>query len=193
MKCQTQVMNKRELSILDAAQTVFAKYGVSKTTMGDIAEAAGVARQTVYNAFATKNDILRATVRLETEKTIAEVRAAWEKSASLEERIDIFHEVGPLRWYEIVQTYPDLAELLEGLHHIAAEEMQKGQLAWENMFIEMFEQQGVESVDPDLSHQDLPDFLFYSGKTAKYGAESSDHMRKRLRACKIAFLNLVKR
>ena len=58
-------MNSRTQNILEAAQIVFARYGVSKTTMSDIAREAGVARQTVYNAFATKNEVLREVVRLE--------------------------------------------------------------------------------------------------------------------------------
>ncbi|WP_370230245.1 TetR/AcrR family transcriptional regulator [Cognatishimia sp.] len=184
-------MNERELSILDAAQSVFAKYGVSKTTMSDIAEAAGVARQTVYNAFATKNDILRAAVRVETERSIAEVRAAWEVASTLEERIEIFHKFGPLRWYQMVEDHPDLADLWEGLHHIAAEEIHKGKLAWLEMFVQMFERQDVTPVDPGLTHKDLADFLYSTGKHAKFETDSFEHMKRRLHICKVAMLNLV--
>ena len=185
-------MTERELSILKAAQSVFAKYGVAKTTMSDIAEAAGVARQTVYNAFATKNDILRASVRIETERSIAEVRAAWEKAADFAERIEIFQTIGPLRWYEIVETYPDLADILEGLNCIAAEEIEKGKLAWEKLFVSMFEKQGIVTADPSLTHADLADFLYSTGKSAKYGAHSKAQVKQRLHVSKIALLNLVK-
>ena len=51
-------MDERHLDILKAAWAMFARYGFGKTTMSDIANEAGVARQTVYNAFSSKDSSL---------------------------------------------------------------------------------------------------------------------------------------
>ena len=56
-------MTEKNSQILDAAQSVFARYGVSKTTMNDIAREAGIARQTLYNKYPGKSEVLRACVR----------------------------------------------------------------------------------------------------------------------------------
>ena len=54
----------REAPLAGAARAV-AKYGARKTTMGDIAMLAGIAKATLYNHFRTKPDVYRATVAAE--------------------------------------------------------------------------------------------------------------------------------
>ena len=68
-------MSERKVQILKAAEIVFSRYGVSKTTMNDIAKTAGVARQTLYNEYPNKESVLRATLRFGAEKTMADVEA----------------------------------------------------------------------------------------------------------------------
>lgn len=52
-------MKNNEKHIADIAMQEFAKYGFRKTTMQDVADAAGVSRQTLYNYVATKDDLLK--------------------------------------------------------------------------------------------------------------------------------------
>jgi AcrR family transcriptional regulator len=56
------VDHERQATILDAALSAFSTYGVAKTTMGDIAEAAGVSRPALYQYFDDKEDILVAVL-----------------------------------------------------------------------------------------------------------------------------------
>ena len=48
--------------ILAAAETVIARYGVSKTTMDDIGKQAGVSRPTVYRYFGDRDNLLGALI-----------------------------------------------------------------------------------------------------------------------------------
>ena len=50
-------------AILKAAFEVFITYGFRKTSMDDIARAAGMSRPGLYQLFANKTDIFRALVR----------------------------------------------------------------------------------------------------------------------------------
>jgi AcrR family transcriptional regulator len=56
-----KVFLKREL-ILKVAEEVFARYGLSKTTIEDIAQAAGVGKSSIYYYFKNKDDIFRAVI-----------------------------------------------------------------------------------------------------------------------------------
>lgn len=51
-------MNQTEQALLDAAMRVFSRYGVKRSSMSDLCEEAGVSRQTFYNNFRNKDDIL---------------------------------------------------------------------------------------------------------------------------------------
>jgi AcrR family transcriptional regulator len=49
----------RQLALLDAAVGVFARYGFRKTSMDEVARAAGVSRQGLYLQFANKEELFR--------------------------------------------------------------------------------------------------------------------------------------
>ncbi len=49
----------RLCTVLDAAVSVFARYGYRKTSMDDVARAAGVSRQGLYLSFANKEELFR--------------------------------------------------------------------------------------------------------------------------------------
>lgn len=49
----------RHLAVLDAAVSVFSRYGFRKTSMDDVARAAGVSRQGLYLQFANKEELFR--------------------------------------------------------------------------------------------------------------------------------------
>ena len=53
---------ERRGRLLDAAATLFLRFGFKKTSMEEVARAAGFSRQGLYFHFATKEDLLRATV-----------------------------------------------------------------------------------------------------------------------------------
>ena len=58
----SNVENPKQIAILTAAFDVFASYGFKRTSMDDIAKAAGVSRPALYQSFSNKVDIYRAIV-----------------------------------------------------------------------------------------------------------------------------------
>lgn len=80
--------------LLDAAQQCFERYGIVKTTMEDIAKAAGVSRQTVYRYFADRDALVLAVV----------IRHSYDLIGTAEAHI---------RRYETFET-----QLVEGLLHL---------------------------------------------------------------------------
>ncbi|MHB2022871.1 MAG: TetR/AcrR family transcriptional regulator [Mycobacteriales bacterium] len=55
-------MSRTRAAVLEGAARAVEKYGARRTTMGDIASLAGIAKATIYNHFRTKEDVLAAAV-----------------------------------------------------------------------------------------------------------------------------------
>src|SRR5271170_5728594 len=78
----------RRAAILDAATGVFLRYGFKKTSMDDLARAAGISRQGLYLHFATKEALFKEGVlRLVTASRDAGRAALAREDLSIEERL----------------------------------------------------------------------------------------------------------
>ena len=82
-----------ETRILNAAIDVILKFGPRKTTMNDIAEAAGLTRQTVYASFGGKDAVLAAVVRFIGRRHVTQVSVAWEYCPTLTEKLQAFARI----------------------------------------------------------------------------------------------------
>jgi TetR/AcrR family transcriptional regulator len=74
--------------ILDAAYTCFTRHGVRKTTMDDIAAAAGLSRPAVYQYVRNKDDAFRRVVARIYDAALARARAAALGDGTLTQRLD---------------------------------------------------------------------------------------------------------
>lgn len=78
----------RQTTILEAAVTVFTRYGYRKTSMDDVAKAANLSRQGLYLHYATKEELFRAALRHALEASLHDAaHALSDASASLEARL----------------------------------------------------------------------------------------------------------
>ena len=68
-------MSEKQANIIEAATATFARYGVKRTTMGDIAEQAGISRQTLYSFYPNKDEILSAAIVSMADQMIQKVRS----------------------------------------------------------------------------------------------------------------------
>ncbi len=73
-QAQTRAANAREASrrsdILQAARELFVRFGYKKTTMEDIARAAGITKPTIYTYFEGKKDIMVSLVEWEAQQVL---------------------------------------------------------------------------------------------------------------------------
>ena len=60
-------------AIMEAAQNMFARYGLQKTSMDEIARRARVAKATIYNYFGTKDNVYLEVLRREADEIITKV------------------------------------------------------------------------------------------------------------------------
>jgi AcrR family transcriptional regulator len=82
------VTSDRSEQILDAALSVFCQYGYGKTTMQDVARAAGMSRAALYLHFPTKEELFRAGSRRAHSWALDRVDAALAAPDDVVARID---------------------------------------------------------------------------------------------------------
>lgn len=130
-------LSDTETRILNAAIDVILKFGPRKTTMNDIAEAAGLTRQTVYASFGGKDAVLAEMVRFIGRRRLTQISVAWEYCPTLNEKLQAFARIVVLEDHdemagedpqELVSGYSDAGraaydEICAGYADIWAEEL----------------------------------------------------------------------
>ena len=77
-------------NILEAAAEIYARFGPRKATVSDIAQAAGVSRQTVYTRFADKDAIISATIAFLGARSLGLAVEEWQQSNALSAKLDAY-------------------------------------------------------------------------------------------------------
>ena len=80
-------MAKTKQLLIDAAREVFARLGVTRTTMNDIAEASNKGRRTLYTYFKSKEDVYMAVVSQELELLNVRLKQLMKTKLSPEEKL----------------------------------------------------------------------------------------------------------
>jgi AcrR family transcriptional regulator len=115
-----ETLDKRTI-ILESAFKVFLAYGFRRTTMADIADAAGISRPALYLEFKNKADIYRAGFLAMLERTFRGVDEALEGDTPLCERLLAALNVGVVAPLRRLQQSPHGAELFEVKQEIAGD------------------------------------------------------------------------
>src|ERR1700692_3724549 len=85
---EVEPSDARQAPLLDAAVGVFARYGYRKTSMDEVARAAGVSRQGLYLQFANKEEWFRKAVEQSLNDQLnAAIAALSRREDSLERRL----------------------------------------------------------------------------------------------------------
>lgn len=165
--------------IAKAAVTVVAQYGLQKVTMSDIAKAAGISRQSLYNAFPNKEEVLRASVRCFMAEDLQQVTLAWQELGSIDEKLEAYFKFGPVNWYDQIQQFPNASELMEGINLVVEPALQEAHQDWIALLADLLKEKLGEAQAAQVA-----DFVFLSAKNAKYSAADRDQLLARLQVLK---------
>ena len=87
-RVDTEADEGRRRALLDAAITVFMRFGYRKTSMEEVARAAQISRQGLYLHFSTKEDLFRAAVKHALEGSLqAATQAVRDPALSAEQKL----------------------------------------------------------------------------------------------------------
>jgi AcrR family transcriptional regulator len=103
--------DKRQ-QLVEAAAEVFLRYGYRKTTLDDIAEAAGLQKSSLYHYFENKDELFREALRFIHDTMFEKLSAAFEGRRKLMEDLDRFIDV--MR-SEIERLQPNVEFMMEDL------------------------------------------------------------------------------
>ena len=104
-------MDERACQIAKAGYEVISRYGIRRATMNDIAAAAGVSRQTVYNFFPNREELLVGTARYHFNSKWQVIREATQTVEDRSERFAILLDTLVVSSWQSIQTMPHADEL----------------------------------------------------------------------------------
>ena len=104
---------RRRDRIVDAAIGVFLRYGYARATMGDIAQAAGLTRPTLYVTFPDKERIFAAVVEKMIADKLEEIRGGLPRRSTLETKLQFACDAWAADGYDLVQAHPDAADMFD--------------------------------------------------------------------------------
>ena len=108
-----------EKDILMATRDVFLRYGYKKTTMGDIAKAAGISRPALYLIFPSKEDAFSATFKQIFDEQLRIIRNGLDGHEGVYEKLVYAFDIWCIEPYKIVLANPDAKDLLENSYTFA--------------------------------------------------------------------------
>ena len=109
----------RRKTIIDAAMKTFVAYGFKRTTMADIADAAGISRPALYLLFKNKNDIFRAGFIDLVEEILDRMKTILEGDGFLPDRVADAVVAGLVTPFREIHDTPHGAELFDAKQELA--------------------------------------------------------------------------
>ena len=189
-----QMQAKRD-AVFDAALEVFAQYGFRRTTMNDIAQAAGISRPALYLLFDNKEHLFKELAAYRLDQANEQAAAVLSSNASLQDRfIDallVHHKI----YYEPVANSPHGEELMDINLSLSADVMMRGYSRLVAILANELEEaakQGEASFSNGaLKPEAFVELLLSSLNGLKKKAASTTEFRKQTRQVASIFLNSI--
>jgi AcrR family transcriptional regulator len=169
--------------ILNAALTLFARHGFQRTSMADVARAAGIARATLYLRYSTKRALFEALASARVDEALAGAQAAWCAAASLTDNIAATLLAKDLGFFHMLNATPHGAELLEVDADLTARHVARLDAGFVAILVRRGA--GVQRSGADLSAFGGPEgfaaFLATAGAGLKHETRTEDDYRTAVR------------
>jgi len=106
-------MNDRKLQISRAALAVFARYGLKRASMTDIAEEAGLSRPAIYQYFSSKDDLVAACFDLVMQDAFDTAQAAAQTQNRTTDKVSAYLTTYVGFFYRMIYVGPHSEDVLE--------------------------------------------------------------------------------
>ena len=107
----------KKITIIKAAQELFARFGFAKTTVDEIARAARMGKATLYHYFRSKEDVFKEVIKKETGILNEKVKEAIDKEETPQKKLRAYVLTRMMYLNELANIYSALKD--EFLNHYA--------------------------------------------------------------------------
>ncbi|MBM7044319.1 MULTISPECIES: TetR/AcrR family transcriptional regulator [Rhizobium] len=164
--------SSRRSHIVGAATSIFLRYGFGRTTMADIAQAAGLTRPTLYLTFPDKESVFQAVVEAMIEEKMSQIRTGISDLPTVDRKLLYACNAWAAEGYELVQAHPDARDMFDlGFKSVCA-----AYQAFEDLIADIL-RDAVDRSALDLSPAKLARSIVYALKGFKDVATSSADLR----------------
>ncbi|HYY29206.1 MAG TPA: TetR/AcrR family transcriptional regulator [Chthoniobacterales bacterium] len=173
---------KREL-ILDAAVGVFGKFGFKKTSVDDLAAAAGISKQGLYLHFASKEAIFQAGLQRYLDGCLSRVQEELNRAdASLLNRM-----AGAMdAWFgrHLATFTPESFDLIEASKLLAGDRLKEYESALQAKLTKaLAESADFKKAKNVCSPREITQVLLACGLTWKHGCQSRTEFMQQMKIC----------
>ena len=184
-------MNETKVKIIEASLEAFSRYGLRRVSMSDVAEAAGISRQTLYAHYKNKDELFLATMQAAYAKSLTDLRTAWDKATTLTEIIDAYFEIAVYQPFEIMREHPDLVDILSGANSKTTDMAKQVELEKAGLVAERF----TPYAQPLAAHGSSPiaigEYLVRTSSQLKYSTDDLAELKRYLGTLKSAILAMA--
>jgi AcrR family transcriptional regulator len=172
---------EKRVRIVNAATTLFSRYGFKRTSIDLLAAEAGVAKPTVYAYFKDKDAVFEAVVVAVCEDLIARAEAAGRGRGSIDDRLAGMLAAKFTRYWELVQRSPHAQELIDSQSRLGAETIARADKAFLRLLAAAIEEsEEVDLTRAGLTATGLAHLLVRAASGAAYDATTVAAHRKNL-------------
>ena len=139
--------NDKRSRILDAAQSLFLRYGVKRTALDDVVREAGIAKGTLYLYFDSKDALFAAIAERLCAEMLRSAEEAIASSSSITSRIVGCLDAYVGLSYRLTAQSPHIAELTESKEALAAAIFAAFNRKWRNLLRKVLRDDGIERRD----------------------------------------------
>ena len=176
---------------LEAAIAVLVKHGIRRTSMADIAVAAGVSRQTLYSRFGNKEGVVQSVIEYTTDQTIAQIENKWLSCSSIADRLDVYYQHAVVDIYHMLKTMPDAADLYSPDHTMVAEAFVNSEQRFTQLLRVLLRPCSGALKQRGETSQSLAVFIVSTCHGLKHGSTSESDLRKKISTMRRMILLMV--
>ncbi|WP_339867730.1 TetR/AcrR family transcriptional regulator [Pseudohongiella nitratireducens] len=184
-------MSTRDVQIISAALKLFFRYGMARTTMNDIAREAGLSRQSVYAAFANKEELLRAATRHLADQTVADLINGFATADSAEQKLDVIFESIAGKHFALLCSSPDADDVISGFNTACRHELADAAERYQHLIAEALQEYEPAITRAGIDMTALAENIQRTTKALKYEAKDEAHLRELWKTQRTLLLQLL--